>query len=109
MSLQYFLDPCLGRGGSESPVHHRDPQSDRAEQQGLRDRADSEGRQVRVLESTRLYNHHLQTVQTFLFANECAVHSLFFLYIIRKCVLKKLSRECQLIVKSFPLTVVYNS
>ena len=47
MSLQYFLDPCLGRGGSESPVHHRDPQSDRAEQQGLRDRADSEGRQVR--------------------------------------------------------------
>ena len=41
-------DPCLGRGGPESPVHFRNPKSDRAEQQGLGDGADSQGRQVRA-------------------------------------------------------------
>ena len=99
MSLQYFLDPCLGRGGSESPVHHRDPQSDRAEQQGLRDRADSEGRQVRVLESTRLYNHHLQTVETFLFAKECSAFPIFPLYNSKMCskeIIQRMPTYCKI-------------
>ena len=98
-----IADPCLGRGGPESPVHFRNPESDRAEQQGLGDGADSEGSQVRTdILGGKVYTIWEPGFQTFLFAKECIPN---FFYIILKCYLKQLSSEWQFIGKCFALTL----